>query len=80
VAVAEVQLDYKLNARWKIGVFTGVGRAAEQTSELGSADIINNYGTGFRYLIARRYGYVMGLDLAHGEGDTAVYIQAGSTW
>lgn len=80
VAVAEVQVDYKLNPRWKIGVFSGAGRAAEALDELGSAEHVHSYGTGFRYLVARRYGFVMGVDVARGPDDTAVYIKAGSTW
>lgn len=80
VAVAEIQLDYKLSPRWTLGVFTGTGRAAEHFNELGSAEEVNSYGTGFRYLIAKRYGLVMGVDVAAGPEDNAVYIQTGSTW
>lgn len=80
VAVGEVQLDYKLNMRWKVGVFAGIGRAAEDFGDLGGAKNVGSVGAGFRYLIARRYGFMMGLDVARGSEDTAVYIQAGSTW
>lgn len=80
VAVAEVQLDYKLSTRWKVGVFTGMGRAGEHFDDLGGAENVDTWGGGFRYLIARRYGFAMGIDLARGPEDTAVYIQAGSTW
>lgn len=80
VAVAEIQVDYKLNPRWKLGVFTGGGRAAAALDELGSAERVHSYGAGFRYLVARRYGFVMGIDVARGPDDTAVYIKAGSTW
>ncbi|MFV8817265.1 BamA/TamA family outer membrane protein [Haliea sp. E17] len=80
IAVTEVQLDYKLSYRWKVGVFTGLGRAANSWGDISNADNVDSYGTGFRYLIARRYGFVMGIDVARGPEDTAVYIQAGSTW
>lgn len=80
IGVAEVQLDYKLTPRWTLGLFTGTGRAADHFDELGSAEEVNSYGTGFRYLIAKRYGLVMGADVARGPEDTAVYIQTGSTW
>jgi hypothetical protein len=80
VGVAEAQLDYKVNMRWKVGVFTGMGRAAEAFGDLSHAENVDTIGAGFRYLIARRYGFAMGLDVARGPEDTAVYIQAGSTW
>lgn len=80
MAVAEAQVDYKLHPRWKLGVFTGAGRAAEEMDELGGAEHLHSYGAGFRYLIARRYGFVMGIDVARGPDETAVYLKAGSTW
>jgi len=39
-----------------------------------------NGGAGFRYELARAYGLHMGLDVARGPDDTAVYIQIGSAW
>ncbi|MCB1854253.1 MAG: BamA/TamA family outer membrane protein [Halieaceae bacterium] len=80
VLVGEVELDYKLNERWKVGIFSGLGRAADNFNDLADAKDVDSYGTGFRYLIARRYGFVMGVDVARGPGQTAFYIQAGSTW
>lgn len=80
VAVIETQFSYKHTMRWKYLAFTGVGRAANSFGDLSDADNINNFGVGFRYLIARRYGLSMGLDVARGEDENAFYIQAGSTW
>lgn len=80
VAVSEVQLDYQLNFRWKLGVFAGAGKAADSFGDLSAASTRVSKGAGFRYLIARRYGFVMGLDIAKGPEDSAFYIQAGSTW
>ena len=37
-------------------------------------------GGGFRYLIARRLGLRVGLDIAVGPEDTVVYIGIGSAW
>lgn len=80
VAVAEAQLDWKLSERWKLSLFSGAGHTAEHFDELDSGDSAHTAGTGFRYLIARRYGFVMGADIARGPEETAFYIQAGSTW
>ena len=79
-AVSEIEFTYKYNYRWKFNAFTGIGRAAQSFSELSSAESVHNYGVGFRYLIAKRYGFTMGTDLAKGPEDTVVYIQAGATW
>ena len=32
----------------------------------------------FRYLIARRYGLISGIDIAFSEEDTALYFQVGA--
>ncbi|MEH6565264.1 MAG: BamA/TamA family outer membrane protein [Halopseudomonas sp.] len=80
VATAEVELTYKLNRRWKFNTFTGVARAADSIGDMGSASSITNLGVGFRYLIASRYGFWMGSDVARGPEETAFYIQAGSVW
>ncbi|MZR63371.1 BamA/TamA family outer membrane protein [Alcanivorax sp. DP30] len=80
VAVAEVEATWKPTLRWRFNAFTGGGRAAESASELSDAEVANNYGAGFRYLVARRYGMTMGIDVARGPEDTAWYIQAGSSW
>ncbi len=48
--------------------------------DLSDAEVANSYGSGFRYLIARRYGMTMGIDIARGPEETAWYIQAGSSW
>jgi hypothetical protein len=61
-------------------VFAGGGRVAQHFSDLGDADTEFSKGVGFRYLVARRYGFAMGIDIARGPEESAFYIQAGSTW
>ncbi len=80
VALAEVEATWKASLRWRFNFFAGGGRAAESISELSDAEVANSYGAGFRYLMARRYGMTMGIDVARGPEDTAWYIQAGSSW
>jgi hypothetical protein len=71
VAVAELELRWNVTPRWAFVGFLGTGHAGE-TASAG--------GLGFRYLVARRLGIYMGLDLATGPEETAIYIQAGSAW
>ena len=80
VAVAEVELIWQINYRWSVSVFGGSGRTAQATSALEKSPSINTEGLGFRYRIARRYGFDMGIDIAQGPNDTVFYIQAGSAW
>jgi len=37
-------------------------------------------GAGFRYLIAKRFGFEMGLDFAIGPEQNVVYVQGGTAW
>jgi hypothetical protein len=69
--VAEVEVRWNATPRWAIVAFLGTGHAEESASA---------WGAGFRYLIARRLGIYMGVDVARGPEETAFYIQAGSAW
>lgn len=80
VATAEIELTYKMGRRWKFNTFTGAARAADSFGDMGSASSVTNLGAGFRYLIASRYGFWMGADVARGPEESAFYIQAGSAW
>ena len=80
VSVGEVELTWKMSQRWRFNTFTGTGRTGKDFDELKNAENINSYGVGFRYLIAKRYGFTMGTDVAKGPEDTVFYIQAGSSW
>jgi len=71
VALAEAELRWNVTARWALVAFAGLGKAGESVSA---------WGVGFRRLMARRLGIYMGLDIARGPEETAIYIQAGSAW
>ncbi|MDQ9093189.1 BamA/TamA family outer membrane protein [Pseudoalteromonas haloplanktis] len=80
VFVGEIEMGYKIGHRWRVNAFSGLGKASNSFSDLNSSTSRITYGTGFRYLIAKRYGFVMGLDIAKGPEESAIYIQAGATW
>ena len=80
VAVTELELVYQVSLRWQVNLFGGVGRVASDISGLKDDSSKVSKGVGFRYLMARRYGFDMGIDIAHGPEDTVFYIQAGSAW
>jgi len=80
IGLTELEVIYEINHRWEINVFAGVGKASNEFSSLLDSDSKVSQGVGFRYLIARRYGFNMGVDIAKGPEENVFYIQAGSAW
>jgi len=80
VGTIEVEPRYKIDERWSVLAFTGAGRAAKELSNLGDADKVSNFGAGFRYLLARKLGLGVGVDIARGPEDTVGYLTIGSAW
>ena len=66
--------------RWSLVVFGGLGMTYSNISEIVDEDLIYNYGTGIRYLLARKFGLHMGLDFGWGPEDFGFYITLGSGW
>jgi len=77
-ALIETEQLFMLSRRWGVVGFAGVGKTYnyDSNNELKAW----NAGTGFRYLIARSLGLMMGLDVARGPEDWAVYVVFGSSW
>jgi hypothetical protein len=76
----EVELRWNVTPRWSVLGFGGVGRAYGNLHSFGDAPTAFGFGTGFRYLLARKLGLSMGIDIAHGPQQNAFYIQVGSAW
>jgi hypothetical protein len=76
----EVRGGYDIRPRWTILGFVGGGRAADSVSDLGSATTRTAYGAGFRYLMAKKLGMRVGIDVAKGPEGTYFYIVMGSAW
>ena len=66
--------------RWSLMLYGGTGKAFDDWSDFGSADWISSYGTGFRYLLARKFKLRVGIDVARGPEKWAYYIVFGSSW
>ena len=79
-ALVEAELRWNVKGRWSLVGFGGTGRVGNEFGDLGDADAVNAYGTGFRYLLARRLGLQGGIDIGFGPDDTAWYIQVGNAW
>jgi hypothetical protein len=78
--LTEGELRWDFVKRWSIVGFGGIGKAFDNWNDFGSVQSVVSYGGGFRYLIARKFGLRMGLDLAHSPGTFAYYIIFGSNW
>ena len=79
--VTAMQWRYQFYKRWSVLAFTGVGKAFADFNNMADADWVYDYGTGFRYEIARQFGIHTGLDFAWGNGDEfAFYIVLGTSW
>ncbi|MDQ0144014.1 BamA/TamA family outer membrane protein [Cupriavidus necator] len=77
---AEMELRWDVTPRWSLLGFTGVGKAYGRWHDFSDAATIYSVGAGFRYMIARKLGVSIGLDVAHSKGQNAFYIQVGSAW
>lgn len=80
VASLETELRWQLWQRWSLVGFAGVGAAWNDFEHVRNSEAVVTGGVGFRYEIARAYGIHMGLDLAFGPEEVAVYVQFGSAW
>ncbi|WP_232012676.1 BamA/TamA family outer membrane protein [Vibrio aphrogenes] len=77
VLTTQTQLMWQVTPRWSLHGFVGAGSVAEEAHDLYKETEFA-YGTGFRYLIARRFGLHTGIDLAFSDEDTAFYFNVGS--
>ena len=79
-AQIETELRWQFWRRLSVVGFVGGGAAWNDLERFHNTQTVATGGTGFRYEIARKYGIHMGLDVAFGPDNTAVYIQVGSAW
>jgi hypothetical protein len=77
--LGEIELRWSFTPRWALVGFGGAGKAFNE-GEKEDSDVIYSKGIGVRYLIASKLGLQVGLDVAQGPNDTAIYLQFGSSW
>jgi hypothetical protein len=79
-AEAEVELRWQLHPRFSLVAFGGAGVARRDISAGDREETVSAGGAGFRYLIARKHGLHMGMDVAAGPDDPIVYVVFGNAW
>ena len=80
VGTAEAEVRWQFHGRWSAVAFYGVGSARIDDGPAPRTKTAGAGGVGFRYEIARKFGLHVGIDVARGPEDTAVYLQVGSAW
>lgn len=78
--LTETEQRFDLDTRWSVLAYGGVGKVFQKDENFADAKTVYNYGTGFRYLIARTYGLRAGLDVAKGPDSWGYYIVFGHKW
>ena len=78
--LSEIELRWDLKYRWSIMTYSGAGKAFDDWNKFKDAGWVWSYGTGFRYLLARKFKLRVGIDVAHGPHTWAYYIVFGSNW
>lgn len=78
--LSEVEFRWDVYRRWSAVFYGGTGAAYDQWNEISKDPLVYSYGTGFRYLIARKFKLRMGADIARGPEKWAYYIVFGSSW
>ncbi|HEY6512281.1 MAG TPA: BamA/TamA family outer membrane protein [Burkholderiaceae bacterium] len=78
--VVETEVRWNITPRWAAIGFVGGAKAWGTATSFSDGADTSAYGAGFRYLIAKRLGLYMGVDVAKSTLDHAWYIQVGSAW
>ncbi|MBO9709867.1 MAG: hypothetical protein J7521_16825 [Caulobacter sp.] len=81
VVSSEVEATWRLNPRWSLLAFAGVGSTKAGNSRIyKDSGPIYAGGAGFRYRLARKLGLDAGIDVAYGPDGATFYIQFGHAW
>ncbi len=78
--VMEAEINWNVYKRWNLVGFTGMGNAFSSFEDFNNGKSVASIGTGFRYLLARKFGMQMGMDFAQSTDDFAFYFVIGTSW
>lgn len=78
--VSELELRWDVYRRWSLMGYGGLASAFDDWDQAFAKPVVYSYGTGFRYLLAKKFKLRMGIDVAKGPEQWAYYIVFGSNW
>lgn len=78
--VGETEFRWDLYKRWSLMGYGGLASAFNDWDDAFAKPVVYSYGTGFRYLLAKKFKLRMGVDVARGPEEWAYYIVFGSNW
>lgn len=78
--LTELECRWDFTRRWSVLLFGGTGTAFDEWKDIGDSQWIFSYGSGIRYLLARKFKLRVGVDVAKGPDAWAYYIVFGSNW
>lgn len=76
----ELELRWQFHPRFSLVGFGGAGLAWTDLDGFEREQSAFSQGLGVRYLLARKFGLLVGLDVARGPEDGAIYLQVGNAW
>jgi hypothetical protein len=76
----EAELRWQVHPRFSLVGFGGAGIARSDIAQKDRDERVTAGGAGFRYLLARKHGLHMGMDVAVGPNDPIFYVVFGSAW
>lgn len=76
----ELEIRWNVTPAWSVLTFGGVGRSYGRLHSFSDAPTAYGVGAGFRYLLVRKIGLTIGIDIARGPAQNAFYVQIGSPW
>ena len=76
----ELELRWQLHSRFSLVGFGGAGFARGGTIAGDREKSVGAGGVGFRYLLARKHGLHVGLDVAQGPDKPVFYVVFGNAW
>ena len=79
-AELEAELRWQPHSRFSLVGFGGVGTARADISQQDRDKSVTAGGAGFRYLLARKHGLHMGLDVGFGPDQPILYVVFGYAW
>jgi hypothetical protein len=80
VVTVEAEYLWGLTPRFSLVFFGGVGNTSTISEIKVPGDTVAAGGLGFRYRLARKLGFQVGMDIARGPEETAYYLTMGSAW